>query len=193
MDIGETFSAILLGLGLSMACGFRVFIALLFTSIAAYTGKLELAEGFNWLGEWPALLVFSIAMVCEIIVYYSPGIDNVVDMVKAPFAAVAGTVLSASMVTDMSPLLHWSLAVIAGGGSAGLLSVETALLRGPSTVFTGGLGNFLFSTTENAGAVTIPILALLWPASVLLLFLVLLVVTAFAIKKWIVKRRRVPA
>ncbi len=193
MDLGSTFLAILTGLGLSVACGFRVFITLLFTSIAAYTGKLELAEGFNWLGEWPALLVFSVAMVCEIIVYYTPGIDNIVDMVKAPLAAVAGTVLSASMVTDMDPLLHWSLAAIAGGGPAGLLSVETAVLRGASTVSTGGLGNFLFSTAENAGAVTVPILAILWPASVLFIFFVFLGVTAFVINKWLVKRRHVPA
>ena len=51
----------------------------------------------------------------------------------------------------------------------------------------------LFSTAEDAGAVTVSILAILLPVSVLFLFLVLLGVTAFAIKKWIVRRRQVPA
>ena len=103
MDIGETFLAILTGLGLSVACGFRVFIPLLVFSITAKTGNFELAEGLQWLGEWPALIVFSVATVCEIIVYYFPGIDHIVDMVDAPLAVVKGTVLSASMITDISP------------------------------------------------------------------------------------------
>ena len=193
MDIGETFLAILTGLGLSVACGFRVFIPLLVFSITAKTGNFELAEGLQWLGEWPALIVFSVATVCEIIVYYFPGIDHIVDMVDAPLAVVAGTVLSASMITDISPLLQWSFAAIAGGGSAGLVHGGGAVLRGASTVSTGGVGNPLFSTAENGGAATVSILAILLPVFVLFLFLVLLVVIAFAIKKWVVKRRRMPA
>ena len=194
MDFGETFLGILTGLGLSVACGFRVFIPLLVASIAAQTGNIELAEGLTWLGEWPALIAFSVATVCEIILHYAPpGIDNIVDMIEAPLKVVAATVLSASMVADMSPLLQWSFAAIAGGGSAGLVSFDTIILRIISTVSTLGVGNPLLSTAENAGAVTVSILAILFPVSILFLFLVLLGVTAFVIKKWIVKRRRMPA
>ena len=194
MDFGATFLAILTGLGLSVACGLRVFMPMLVTGIAAQTGNLELAEGFTWLGEWPALIGLSVAAVCEIIVYYVPvpGIDNLVDMIEAPLKVVAATVLSASMDTNMDPFLQWSLAAIAGGGSAGLVSFDTFVLRGISSVFTLGVGNPLFSTAENAGAVTVPILAILLPVSILFLP-VLLGVTAFVIKKWIVKRRRQPA
>ena len=192
MGIAETFLGILTGLGLSVACGFRVFIPLLVGSIAAQTGYLELSEGFDWLGEWPALTAFSAATVCEIIVSKFPGIDHMVDLIAAPLAAVAGTVLSASMFTDMSPFLHWSLAAIGGGGSAGLLHGGTAVLRGASSASTGGLGNPLFSIGEDAGAVSVPILAILVPVFVVFFFLALFVVTAFAIK-WIVKRRRMPA
>ena len=193
MDNAETFLVILTGLGLSVACGFRAFIPPLVLSIAAQTGNIELAEGFRWLGEWPALIVFSVATVAEIIGHHVPVIDNMLDIVEAPLVFVAGTVLSASMVTDMNPFLQWSLAAIAGGGSAELLHLGMASLRGTSTVATAGLGNFLLSTAENGGAVTVSILAILLPVSVLFLFLVLLGVTAFAIKKWIVKRRWMPA
>ncbi len=187
MDSVETFLGILTGLGLSVACGFRVFIPPLILSIAAQTGNLELADSFKWLGEWPALIVFSVATVCEIIASKIPGINNMLDLVEAPLPVIAGTVLSASMFTDMNPLLQWSLAAIAGGGSAELLHVGTAALR------VVAMDNPLFSIAEDAGAVTVSILAILLPVSIVFLFLVLLIVIVFAIKKWIVKRRRMPA
>ena len=46
---------------------------------------------------------------------------------------------------------------------------------------------------EAAAAVVIPILSFLAPWFVLFIFLVLFGMTAFAIKKWIVKRCRMPA
>lgn len=187
MDFGATFLAILIGLGLSVACGFRVFIPLLVTSIAAQAGYIELAEGFTWLGEWPALSAFSIATVCEIILFKFPVIAEMLDVVEAPLPAIAGTVLSASMVTDMDPLLQWSLAAIAGGGPAGVLHGGTAILRASTAGY-----NPLLSVSEDAGAVTTPILAILFPVFIVFLFLALLVGAAFAIK-WIVKRRRQPA
>lgn len=212
MDFGSTFLAILTGLGLSVACGFRVFIPLLVTSIAAKTGNLELAEGFTWLGEWPALIAFSVAAVTESILYYLPvpALGSLVDIVDAPLVFIAGTVLSASMFTDMDPLLQWSLAAIAGGGSAETLHVGTAGLRAPTAGY-----NPLLSVSEDAGAVTTPILAIKFlhmipPEFIVFLLLVLLVVAVFAIKfainrlrairnrlsairEWIFKRRRMPA
>ena len=200
MGFGETFLAILTGLGLSVACGFRVFIPLLVTSIAAKTGNLELAEGFTWLGEWPALIAFSVAAVTESILYYLPvpALGSLVDIVDAPLVFIAGTVLSASMFTDMDPLLQWSLAAIAGGGSAEVLHGGTAALRASTAGY-----NPLLSVSEDAGAVITPILAIFLPVLIVFLFLVLLVGAAFAIKfainrlsairEWIFKRRRMPA
>ncbi|HVR37025.1 MAG TPA: DUF4126 domain-containing protein, partial [Methylomirabilota bacterium] len=57
----EQFMAICMGLGLSAACGFRVFVPLLVISVASYSGHLELSEGFAWIGTPPALIAFSVA------------------------------------------------------------------------------------------------------------------------------------
>ena len=133
MDFGDTFLGILTGLGLSIACGFRVFTPMLGGSIAAKSGYLELTEGFTWLGEWPALLAFGgrsgvrnyhfLKFPLSVISWPNS---------KGPLVVVAGTVLSASsMVADMNPLLQWSLAAIAGGGSAGLLHEGTIKLKNP--------------------------------------------------------------
>lgn len=181
----ETLFGMMIGLGLSAACGFRVFVPPLVVSLAAFTGHLELSEGFQWLATPPAVIAFSAAVGCEIIGYYVPWVDNTLDAIAAPAAVVAGTVLSASMVHDVSPLVKWSFAVIAGGSAAGLFHTATAILRGGSTLATGGLGNPLLSTVEMGSAVTISVLAIMVPAATLFLILGLV---AFAIKKWLVDR-----
>lgn len=94
MDFGSTFMAVLTGLGLSAACGFRVFIPPLIVGIAAQTGNLELAESFSWVGEWPTLIALGIATVCDFIGHEIPAVDDMLNVVEAPLAAIAGTVLS---------------------------------------------------------------------------------------------------
>lgn len=183
----ETLLGMMIGLGLSAACGFRVFVPPLVVSLAAFTGHLELSEGFQWMASYPAVVAFSAAVGCEVLGYYVPWVDNALDTIAAPAAVVAGTVLSASMVHETSPLVQWTFAVIAGGGAAGLFHTTTAILRGGSTLATGGLGNPLLSTMEMGGAATLSVLAILVPAATLFLVLGLI---AFGIKKWVFDRQR---
>jgi uncharacterized protein DUF4126 len=131
---------IVLGIGLAAATGFRIFLPLLILSVAAHTGHLSLDESFAWLGTPAALTMLGTAALAEIVAYYVPGVDNLLDTVATPGAFVAGTVASAAVVTDLEPMVKWTAAVIAGGGVAGLTQATTALLRAKSTVFTGGLG-----------------------------------------------------
>ena len=44
MMTAETLFGMMIGLGLSAACGFRVFVPPLVVSLAAFTGNLELSE-----------------------------------------------------------------------------------------------------------------------------------------------------
>lgn len=159
----ETLLAISLGIGLSAACGFRVFVPLLVMSIASLSGHLVLAPGFQWIGSYPALLTFSVATFFEIAGYYIPWVDHLLDTVATPAAIVAGTVTTAAMVGDMSPFLKWTLAAIMGGGVAGVVQGTTVLVRGASTMTTGGLGNPFFATIELGGALFTSVLALLAP------------------------------
>jgi len=166
----ETLLSICLGIGLSAACGFRVFVPLLVMSIASLSGHLALAPGFQWIGTYPALLTFSVATAVEIAGYYIPWVDHALDTIATPAAIVAGTVITASMVTGMSPMLKWTLAIIAGGGVAGLVQGTTVVTRAASTATTGGLGNPLVATIELAGAVITSIAALLVPVLVVVVF-----------------------
>nr|MBI0584756.1 DUF4126 domain-containing protein [Methanomassiliicoccus sp.] len=174
--------SIALGVGLSAAAGFRVFVPFLVMSAASLTGHLSLTGGWSWIGTYPALVVFAVATVLEVIAYYVPWLDNALDLIATPAAVVAGIVLTASVVSDVSPLLRWTLAIIAGGGTAAVVQTGTVLLRGLSSTTTLGFGNFTVSTAELAGSVLTSVLAVVIPLLALVLVVILLI--------WIVRRLR---
>jgi hypothetical protein len=167
----DTILSIALGIGLSAACGFRVFVPLLIMSIAAHTGHVGLSSGFEWIGTLPAMIAFGTATILEILAYYIPWLDQLLDTIATPAAVVAGVIASASVFTDVSPLLRWTLALIGGGGIAGLVQGATALTRLKSTAFTGGLGNPVVSTGELFGSVATSLLAILVPVIGVILIL----------------------
>jgi len=168
--------SVVLGIALAAATGFRVFLPMLIVSGAAYTGHLQLDSGFAWLGTLSALTMLSVAALVEILAYYIPVVDNLLDVVAAPAAFIAGTILSAAVMTDMPPMLKWTAAVVAGGGVAGFTRGLTGVLRAHSTVLTGGLGNFVISTAELGGAILISILALAAPIAAIALVVLFLFV-----------------
>jgi hypothetical protein len=172
----ETALSICVGIGLSAACGFRVFVPLLVMSIASLSGHLALAHGFEWIGTYPALISLSVATCLEIAGYYIPWLDHLLDTLATPASIVAGTIVTASAVSDMSPFLKWTLAVIAGGGAAGLVQGATVMTRAVSSATTGGLANPLVSTLELGGATLTSILAIVAPVVALLLLATLLAV-----------------
>ena len=155
--------AVAMGVGLAAAVGFRVFLPMLVLGVGAYTGHLTLTSGLAWLGTPAALVMLSVASAIEILAYYIPGVDNALDVIAAPAALVAGTVVSAAVMTDVPPMVRWSSAVIAGGGAAGAIHAVTSLLRAKSTVMTAGFGNHAIATGEVAGALIVSLLALAAP------------------------------
>src|SRR5207247_7508138 len=57
----ESFLSLLVGIGLSAACGFRVFVPLLVVSIASHTGHLHLSSRFEWMGATAAVIAVATA------------------------------------------------------------------------------------------------------------------------------------
>ncbi|MGH2405860.1 MAG: DUF4126 domain-containing protein [bacterium] len=172
----DTMFTIAVGLGLSAASGFRAFVPMLVMSLAARSGHLALAPGMEWVASDAALTVLATATVAEILAYYVPWLDNLLDAIATPMAVAAGTLATASVLTDLSPLLRWALAVIIGGGTAGIIQGLTVALRLASSAMTGGLGNPILATGELLGAITVAVLAILAPVSALGIVVVLVVV-----------------
>ena len=174
--------AVCVGIGLSAACGFRVFVPLLIMSIASLSGHLTLASQFHWIGTYPALIAFSVATALEIGGYYIPWLDHLLDTIATPAAIVAGIVITSSMLTSVDPFLKWTLAIIAGGGTAGVVQAATILTRAASTSTTGGLANPIVATVELGLSIFMSLLALLVPY--LAALLVVGIGTFVALKLW---------
>jgi hypothetical protein len=109
------------------------------------------------------LILLGVAAVAEVLAYYIPGVDNLLDTLATPAAFVAGTVVSAAVITDLPPMVKWAAAIIAGGGIAGVTQSVTTLVRAKSTVMTGTLGNPVVATTELGGSLIVSLLALVAP------------------------------
>ena len=179
----ETILSICLGIGLASASGFRVFLPVFALSLASYFNVIPLNESWAWIGGLPALVSFGVAMVFEIFGYYIPFIDNLLDTIATPLAAIAGFVVMASTMVDISPTMTTILAIIAGSGSATAFQGLTTTTRLASSVKTAGLGNPVVSTAETGTAITLSSLAIFLP-----IVAVIFVVIIFGVIYWIFKK-----
>ena len=170
----ETVLGLIVGIGLSATCGFRIFVPLLGMSIAQQAGYLHLSSGFEWVGSDIAFYTFGIALVFEILAYYIPWVDMILDTIATPLAIVAGIIVTASMLGELTPYMQWTLATVAGGGTAATTQAGSVALRGASTALTGGVGNPIVSTVELILSIVSTILAILLPVVALLLIAVAL-------------------
>jgi hypothetical protein len=76
---------------------------------------------------------------------------------------------------ELSPLMRWTLAVLIGGGAAGVVHGSTALLRLKSSAFTAGLGNAGIATGELLGSLALGLLGLIAPLVAVAVVVLLLV------------------
>ncbi|MEM0516944.1 DUF4126 domain-containing protein [Aequorivita flava] len=172
----ETFNLILsifLGIGLAAAVGFRVFLPLLIMSLAGYFDVIPINENWQWIGSLTAVIIMAVATVVEIFGYYIPWFDNLLDTIALPLATLAGTAVMVATVTDLSPVITWTLAIIAGGGTAAAIKGNTSAARLTSSTTTGGIANPILTTAETGTSIVMAVAAIFVPvvAFVLVLFL----------------------
>jgi hypothetical protein len=166
---------ILLGVGLAASCGFRVFVPMLVTNVASLLGYLKLSPGFEWMGSWIAFAAFLAATIVEVGAYYVPWLDNLLDTISGPLAMIAGTILTASFLTDVNPLVQWTLGLIVGGGTAGIVKVGASAARLTSTTTTGGIGNPAIATVENVSSLAMSILSFIIPVVIAVVVVLIII------------------
>src|ERR1044072_4067766 len=139
ISVNEPFDllfGVALGIGLAAATGFRVFVPLLIAGLAARAGWLPLVDFFAWLQSTPALAALSTAAVVEILAFYIPGLDHLLDVLAGPLAVIAVILASASVMVGRPPEMRWPIAVMAGGGIAGLTKATAAVVRAKGAAVT---------------------------------------------------------
>ncbi len=181
----DTLLSIALGIGLAAAAGLRVFVPVFGAGLAAHAGLISVAPSFGWIATMPALIAFGTATALEIVAYYVPWLDHLLDVIASPAAVIAGVVASAAVMTDLPPMVTWTIAIIGGGGIAATMQLLSVGARFKSTVTTGGLANPVVATGEAAGAIGLTALAILLP----LIALACCIVLAFVLLR-LARRRR---
>ncbi|MBD0822597.1 DUF4126 domain-containing protein [Aestuariibaculum marinum] len=173
----DSIISIFLGIGLAASVGFRVFLPLFALSLASYFGVWELNESWQWVGSSAALITLGVATIVEIFAYFIPYVDNVLDSIAVPLAALAGTAVMLSTVADLSPVVTWALAIIAGGGTAAAISGSSGTTRLASTATTGGLANPVVSTLETGTSLVMSVLSIFVPviAFVVVIFILFII------------------
>ena len=184
MDV-ESILSICLGIGLAASVGFRVFVPLFVLSLASHFNVLEINESWQWIGSVSALIILGVATIVEIFAYFIPYVDNLLDSIAVPLAAVAGTVIMLSTVVHLSPEITWALAIIAGGGTAAAISSTSSATRLTSTVTTAGIGNPVVSTIETITAFIMSVISIVVPILAVILVVFILFIVFKFYKKFI--------
>jgi hypothetical protein len=183
----ETILSLCIGIGLSAACGFRVFVPLLVMSVASLMGWFEPMKGFEWLAIPSVCIGLAVATICEIGAYYIPWVDNALDTIATPAAMVAGTLTTMAVSTgEMSQFASWAAAIIVGGGTATAVQMGTVAVRGVSTATTGGIANPLVSTGEWISALVVSLLSFVVPVLVVIVGIILMVIAV----RWLRKKKQ---
>ena len=152
VSIFQLIVGICVGISLSAACGFRVFLPLLAVSIAVHFFGYKVSADFEWIGSWISIVSLATATIVEVAAYYLPCVDNLLDLVNVPLAFAAGAVVMSGVLPDVHPYLNWSIAGLLGSSAAGLTQLATTIIRGASTATTAGVGNNVVSSSENVCA-----------------------------------------
>jgi len=181
----ETIISIFLGVGLAASVGFRVFLPLFALSLAAYFDIWDLNQSWQWIGSLAAVITLGVATFVEIFGYFIPWIDNLLDSIAVPLAAIAGTAVMVSTVANLDPVVTWSLAIIAGGGTATAIKGAGATSRLASSTTTGGLANPVISTAETGTAMVVSAASIFFPV-----LGAILVVIILAFIFWIYRKLR---
>ena len=179
----ETIFSILLGIGLAASVGFRIFVPLFALSIASYYGIIPLNENWQWVGSSAAMITLGIATIVEIGAYLVPWLDNLLDTIAVPLAAIAGTAVMLSTMADLDPVITWSLAIIAGGGTATAIKASTSTARLASTATTGGIANPIVSTVELGTSIVMSVLAFVAPV-IAIIFVIIILWLIFKVFRW---------
>ena len=143
------------------------------------------------MGSHYTSIAFGTATLVEVLAYYIPWLDHILDLIASPAAIIAGILATASMVMELSPFLKWTLALIAGGGAAAVVQGVTVLLRAKSSALTAGTGNVFVSSFELVGSIITALLAVIVPMVCLVLIALLCIFVIWKARRFFIGRMKI--
>ena len=179
-------SSLALAFALAASAGLRAWLPLLITGLLDRAGFVPVGESFAFLSSTPALIVFGVATVLELLGDKIPVVDHALDAASTFVRPAAGVLLAASVMWQIhDPMWALALGLIVGAPAAAVPHVVKSGTRAASTMATGGLANPIISFFEDVIAGAMVLLAVVVP---IFAALVIGAVAWFAVKR--VRSRR---
>ncbi len=149
MDAASEYA---LAYALTTTAGVRALLALAAVSIAAHFHVIHPPEAFAWLAAPLAMWLLGGLAVVEILADKVPLLDHLLHVGQVALKPAAAAVLVGG---TLNPPSHEALITLMVLGALNALGVHAAIaaVRGASTVTTGGAGNPVVSTAEDAGSI----------------------------------------
>ena len=185
MDTGTALGAILAAFGLSGAAGLNAWLPLFASALAARLDWVELASPFDQLDSLLGLGILGALTVADFVGDKIPVVDHALHVVGLGVAPVSGAMLfsgQAGAETDLPAIL----AILLGGGTAGIVHAIRSAVRPASTAGTAGFGNPVLSLGEDVASLGLVLAAFIVP----ILAVLLLLVVATRLGLWWLRRRR---
>ena len=174
------------GIGLAACAGLRAFLPLFVVGLAGRLEWIPLTGKFEFLASTPALIIFGVAVLAEFLADKVPVVDHFLDSIQAFVKPIAGAVLAASVLAELTPLQASVVGLVTGGAVSGAVHLTKANLRLVSSATTAGLGNPVLSVIEDVGALAGSVMALIVP----LILVLLLVAVLIGVWSFIMRLRR---
>lgn len=180
----DLYLKILIGLGLSAASGFRLFVPFAILSIFSISGIYNTTSTPFIFSSDLFLVIFIILSVSEVLLFYNPWIDNMLDLISTPASIFTGIILTYFVLYDTEIYLRLLISVILGGLVSLNVQLLTVKARSSTSIFSKGNGNQIVSTIENISSIFISILVLKFPlAGIFVSAIIIYLIYTFIIKK----------
>lgn len=185
--------AALTGIGLSAAAGLNAYIPFLVVGLLArFTDLVVLPAGFTWIESGWALGIGAVLLLAEVVLDKVPAVDTVNDAIATFIRpSMGGLVFAATSAAQQLEQSSWMTEhawvgvvigiVVSGVVHAGKMSARPVINAG-----TLGAGAPVVSTVEDTASVGLSLVAVLWPA----LVVVVVVLLAWALVGLLRVRRR---
>lgn len=182
--------ATLTGLGLSTAAGLNAYIPLMVVGVLAnVTDAIKLPEEYAWLSNGWVLGVIGVLLLAEFVLDKVPVVDHVNDIIQTAVRPAAGGVVfsatSAASQLDNStwmaehPAVGWMLGIV----TALIVHLVKSGTRPVVNATTAGVGAPVVSTVEDAGSLSLSLVAVFLPVLVLVFLAGMIAVGWVAVRR----------
>ena len=156
--------AIITAGGLGVGAGVNAYATfLVFGLLARFYPGLFQGDLAAFFASTPVLIVVAILYGVEFLADKFPALDHAWDAVHTIIRPLAGALVALASATPDMPKPVLAIAVVAGGGAALGSHTIKAMIRGASTVTTGGLANPVLSLIEDVFAVLQALMSVFLP------------------------------